>query len=356
MTGDRDVDANDSAGRAILPPELSARHLIRRGVQIVLILLVAVLAVSALPGLDEVRERFANARPAWLLAALAFEAGSMLAFVAAFRGVFCPRMSWRLSFQIAAAEQAANVLLPAGGAGGLALGAWALQRAGMETGHIARRTVAFFLITSAVNFGAVIVAGLALAVGVGGSVAPMLALVPAGLAVAVVVAVVLFARMLPRGADHTGGRLRRILTAGGAALADGIRDAVALVRAGDPLVIAGALGYMAFDIAALGAAFQAFGDGPPVGVLVLAYTVGQLGDLIPVPGGIGGTEGALIGALVIYGTSAPAATAAVLAYRIIQLGLPAVVGTAAFVRLQRTLARSSDPAALCAPMAAGALR
>ena len=60
------------------------------------------------------------------------------------------------------AEQAANVLLPTGGAGGLALGAWALSRIGMPAERIGRRTVAFFLITSSVNFAAVIFAGLGL--------------------------------------------------------------------------------------------------------------------------------------------------------------------------------------------------
>ena len=39
----------------------------------------------------------------------------------------------------------------------------------MQTGHIARRTVAFFLITSLVNLAAVIDAGVALAFGIAGS-------------------------------------------------------------------------------------------------------------------------------------------------------------------------------------------
>jgi hypothetical protein len=54
-----------------------------------------------------------------------------------------PRAPWRLALQVGLAEQGANSLLPAGGAGGLALGAWALHRGGMPKGHIARRTVAF---------------------------------------------------------------------------------------------------------------------------------------------------------------------------------------------------------------------
>ena len=349
---DRDTGPPDGAA---FPPEFDARHLVRRLLQIGLLALVAVVAIATLPGLGEVRERFASGRPAWLLTALALEIGSVLSFVVAFRGVFCRRLNWRLTFDIAASEQAANVLLPAGGAGGLALGAWALKRGGMETGHIARRTVALFLITSSVNFGALIVAGSLLALGIGGSASRALVLVPVGLAALTAVVVISLPRVLPR-RERPRGRLRRALAVAGGAVADGIEDAGALIRARDALVVAGALGYMAFDVAALGVAFLAVGDAPGLGTLLVAYTVGQLGGLIPVPGGIGGTDGALIGAFMLYGTSAPAASAAVLAYRAFQLGVPAVVGTLAFVRLQRTLSQSSDPAALCAPMAAGALR
>ena len=53
-------------------------------------------------------------------------------------------MSWRLNYQIGMSEQGANSILPAGGAGGLALGAWALNRGGMSAAHIGRRSVAFF--------------------------------------------------------------------------------------------------------------------------------------------------------------------------------------------------------------------
>ena len=63
-------------------------------------------------------------------------------------------------------EVGANALLPTGGAGGLALGAWALKRGGMPAHEIARRTVAFFLLTSIANVLGVIVLGIGLAVGV----------------------------------------------------------------------------------------------------------------------------------------------------------------------------------------------
>lgn len=346
-------DAPDQGSPDDLPADLDARHLRRRVAQLTVIAAVVVLAVVSLPGLGDVRDRFAEARPGWLVVCAALELASVLSYVVAFRGVFCPRLPWGFSAEIALAEQAANVLLPAGGAGGLALGAWALRRGGMPVDHIARRSVAFFLVTSSVNFFVAVLFGVGLALGVlPGDPALALALVPAGLAAATIAGVLLLPRLLPNleaGAD--AGRLRRGLVASLRAIAEGVGDAVALVRAREPSVIAGSIGYLAFDVAALGASFAAFGGAPALGTFVLAYVLGQLGGLIPVPGGIGGTDGGLVGALVLFGTPLSAAAAAVLAYRVFQLGLPAVLGTVAFVRLQGTLARSEAPAALCAPLA-----
>lgn len=123
-----------------------------------------------------------------------------------------------------------------------------------------------------------------------------------------------------------------------------------LVRTREPMVIPGAVGYLAFDVAALAAAFAAFGGGPPFAAFVFAYVVGQLGGLIPVPGGIGGTDGGLVAALPLYGSPLSQATAAVLAYSAFQLGIPAILGSIAFVQLRGTLARFEAPAGLCEPI------
>ena len=37
----------------------------------------------------------------------------------------------------------------------------------------------------------------------------------------------------------------------------------------------------------------------------MAYLIGQLGGLLPLQGGIGGIDGGLIGALIVYGVPAP---------------------------------------------------
>jgi hypothetical protein len=45
-----------------------------------------------------------------------------------FRAIFCPHMSWRLSYQIAMTENGVNAVVPAGGAGWLAIGGcWAVR-------------------------------------------------------------------------------------------------------------------------------------------------------------------------------------------------------------------------------------
>jgi hypothetical protein len=81
----------------------------------------------------------------------------------------------------------------------------------------------------------------------------------------------------------------------------------------------------------------------------MAYLIGQLGNWLPVPGGIGGVELGLVGALILYGLPALTATAAVLLYRVIELWIPAVLGIAAFVQLRLLLRRETEAIKLCKP-------
>jgi uncharacterized membrane protein YbhN (UPF0104 family) len=342
-----------------LPHELSPGGFARRAGGLVLVGLVVALLISTLPGLDQVRHRFAHAEPVWLVALFFLEVASCLSYVVAFRGVFCRRLSWRFSYEIGMAEQGTNVLVPAGGVGGLALGAWALRQGGMGADRIARRSVAFFVLTSAPNFICAALFGLALATGVlpgGGPLVLTWAL--GGLAVAAILLVAVLPRIL-RGVGPEAGeaatdegrraRAGRFVRRAAATIAEGVHDAAGLLRAGQPSALLGAIGYMALDVAALAAAFAAFGTTPPFAAFVFAYVIGQLGGLIPLPGGIGGIDGGLIGALTLYGSPLSQATAAVLAYRVVQLGIPAILGAVAFVQLRRTLVREEAPAALCEP-------
>ena len=341
-----------------LPSELGIAGMARRAAGIGLVALAVALLVSTLPGLDQVRERFADAEPLWLIALFALELGSCLSFVMAFRGVFCSRLGWRFSYEIGMAEQGTNVLLPAGGVGGLALGAWALRQGGMSTERIGRRSVAFFVLTSTPNFICAAVLGCALGAGLAPGEGPAVVSAAFGavaLAAIALVAVLprILARVAPPKGTHAEERLSkrvgRFARRAAATLVEGVEDAASLLRDRHPYVILGAIGYMAFDVAALAASFSAFGSTPPVAAFVFAYVIGQLGGLIPVPGGIGGIDGGLIGALALYGSPLAQATAAVLAYRVVQLGIPTILGSVAFLQLRRTLRRDEAPAALCEP-------
>jgi uncharacterized membrane protein YbhN (UPF0104 family) len=321
--------------------------------QVVALLAVIVLVALLAPGLGEVRERLGAAAPGWLAVAVVLEALSCGSYVLMFRGVFCARMSWKTSAQIAWSELAVGSLVPASGAAGLALGAWILHRGGMPADRIARRSVSFFLIKSSVNFVAVAVLGTAMAVGlVGPDRSLLLTALPAALAVAVIALVLAIPRLGPgREPGPDDSRLRRAVVAVRRAVIGGTAEAVEILRSRDLTVLAGAIGYWAFDNAVLWATFEAVGADVPISVVLMGYLIGQLGGLLPLPGGVGGIDGGLIGTLIVYGAPAAATVAAVLAYRIILFWLPLVGGAIAFAMLRRALDRAGRPD-LCVPIPA----
>jgi uncharacterized membrane protein YbhN (UPF0104 family) len=331
-----------------LPDEFSAPRLRRSLVLLTAVVIAVTAAIVLLPGLGSLRSSFMGAQPEWLVLAAVLQLGSCAGYVLVFRGVFCRRMSWRTSTEIGLSELAANSVFSIGGAGGLALGAWILRRGGLPGSFIARRTVAFFLLTSLANVGFLALGGLALATGVlSGSPGLVFGLVPAVVAVAAV-ALALAARQLAGVLARRSMRAR--LAAAARVAADGVDEALRLLRAADPAIALGAAGYLLFDVAMLGVCFAAFGnDVPPAAVLLVAYIVGQLGSLIPIPGGIGGVDAGLIGTLVLYGVDATDAAVAVIAYRGLLLAIPAVLGLPALAVLRRRLRAETHDIAACAP-------
>jgi uncharacterized membrane protein YbhN (UPF0104 family) len=286
-----------------------------------------------------VRDRLAEAEPAWLLIAAALEGLSFASYIVMFGPIFCTGLTWRRSWEIGGAELAMGSLVPASGAGALALGAWVLHRGGMGGERIARRSVAFFLIKSGVNFVAVALIGTALAVGlVGPELSLWLTAFPAAMATLAIVTVAVLPKLGPgEGAHPEASRARRGLAATRRAVIDGIGEARKILRRGDRRVLAGSFGYWFFDNSVLWATFHAFGMSPPITVILLGYLIGQLGGLLPIPGGVGGVDLGLVGALVAYGTSAAGTAAAVFAYHVILFRLPLMVGGIAFTMLRRNM-------------------
>jgi uncharacterized protein (TIRG00374 family) len=336
-----------------MPDEFEPSRLARRTLRIVAVLAVLGLVLLLAPGLGEVRDLLTEARPEWVALAVAFEALSCVSYVLMFRPIFCQHMPWRTSWEIGLSELGAGSIVPASGAGGLALGAWILHEGGMPAQRIASRSVAFFLIKSSVNFIAVAVLGTVMALGlVGPDLSLWLTAVPAAGALLVIAVVLLVPRLgvgAPVPAD--AGRTRKAMREVRKALVGGTAEAVRMVRSRNLLVIAGSLGYWAWDNAVLWATFHAFGLSPPITVILMGYLIGQLGGLLPLPGGIGGIDGGLIGTLIVYGTPAAATAAAVLVYRVILFWLPLLVGAAAFISLRRALNRPDRPELCVVPAA-----
>jgi uncharacterized protein (TIRG00374 family) len=340
-----------------VPEQLSRRKVRKQLLFLSGVVVVVVAVVTLLPGLNGLRARLSHANPAWPVLGAGLKVFSGLGYVAIFRMVFCRRMSWRVSYQIGMSEMGANALLPTGGAGGLALGAWVLRRGGMPTAEIAWRTAAFFMLTSVANVVGVVLIGIGLVVRVlPGETNLALTLLPALIAAAAIVGSLLAGRSsaslhrrLDRNQASGSSRRSTIVLKTLVAIADGVNEAVALLREGNAWLIGGILAYLIFDVLILWATFRAFGAAPSPAILGMAYLIGELGGLIPVPGGIGGVDAGLVGTFVLYKVPIAAAASAVLAYRAIALWVPAILGSAAFVSLRRTLRRESAEIAVCAP-------
>jgi uncharacterized protein (TIRG00374 family) len=129
-------------------------------------------------------------------------------------------------------------------------------------------------------------------------------------------------------------KLLRPLALGPTSMRGGVRFAIYKVFHPDWAMV-GAVTWWAFNIAVLWACFHAFGTPPPLAVLIQAFFVGMLGNLLPLPGGIGGVDGGMIGALAAFGVDAGLAVLAVLAYRLLAFWLPTVPGVIAYFQLRR---------------------
>jgi uncharacterized membrane protein YbhN (UPF0104 family) len=323
-----------------------------------------------LTGLSKTIHRLEGGDKWWLGIGVALEACSFAGYVLLFRAVFTRPggpIGWRTSYQITMAGLVATRLFATAGAGGIALTAWALRRSGMEPRTVVVRMVAFMSLLYFVFAASLLIFGIGLGTGLfpgGGSFA--ITIVPAIIAAAMFLVVAAVA-LLPPDAERrlaarvsSSGKLARVL-AGGAtvpALAgSGIRAALELVRRREAGLL-GAIMWWGFDISVLWAMFHAFGEPPPFPVIVMAYFVGMLGNLLPLPGGLGGVEGAMLGAFAAFGVDVNLALLAVLSYRAIAFWLPTIPGAIAYFQLRRTVARwrseQEEPAPAGARAAGGA--
>ena len=288
----------------------------------------------AVPDLREVLRRASSAAPGWLVLAVALEVGSCLGYVATVRLVM-RRGPAREVRWLAWAEMAFGAVVPIGGAGGLAVGAWAMRAWGIAWSRIANRSAVIFLLTSAVNAAVMVLAGFGVGAGLGkGTTSIWYGLVPAIVALVGLVLFMALPLLVDRDAPVRG---RRPFGPAVRRLTDWVADTEALAFSPNWRLL-GTVGYLVLDIAVLWVCLRAVGDTPPVVAVVAGYQIGYLANLVPVPGGIGVLDGGLLGALLLFGLPPAQTAAAVVLYHAIALWVPALGGTIGFGRLRRTVA------------------
>jgi len=296
----------------------------------------------AVPDLRTALDKLGHADPSLIGAAVVLELLSCVGYAVLFGLVF-GMLDRRLTSRLSLSELAVNSVVSVSGLAGIALGAWVLRSKGVSVERIARRSVLIFVLTSAVNVGAVVLIGVPMWLGLlPGSRRALLTLLPAAVALGLILGTLALAAWARRAAGRAAGGRREVALK---AIGDGVADALALIRAHDWRLL-GAVAYWLLDNVALFACIGAFGEAPSFWVVAMAYLVGMLANSIPIPAGMLAVEGSLVGMLLLFGVRpASHVVVAVVIYRAISLWIPAAIGSLAFLSLRREIGKPLAPEA-----------
>jgi uncharacterized membrane protein YbhN (UPF0104 family) len=299
-----------------------------------LLVALGVALIAAVPALRGVPRQIARIGPGWAAAGVGLELASALSFVVVFR-LFFDRLAARDARALAWTEEGSGALLPSGGAGGLAIGAWLIRLTGAPLRWIVRRSAGLFFLGAAVSSAALVGSGLALIAGAPGPHDFPRVVLPTVIAAAATLLIAALPGML-----RSRSRTPRWL----GAVASGVREAERITFNRRPSWrLLGAIGYLGFDVAVLWVTLKGVGHAPSVSVVILAYSIGYAANSLPVPGGIGVLDAGLTGALVLSGVSPARAAAAVIVYHAIAFWIPGLGGLLAYLRLRPRLLQAAQP-------------
>ena len=274
----------------------------------------------------EVIAQLGDLNPDWVLAAVGLELGSCLSYVIVFRRFF-PEPPRTVSRQVAWIAMGAGAVLPGGNISSAAATGWLLRRHGIGTQRLIERCAALLCLLTAFGFFVNGVAGVLLLVGVPGGPHD---LAHAGVPILVSLFVLSLAALAMAAAHRIGPGAPRLLRG----IAEGLKGAWGSV--GSPhWRLLGAAGYLLLDIGALWAACAATGHSLGFSAIVIAYCIGYLATVIPMPAGLGVLDSGLAASLVLYGLPPAASVGAVLVYHAIAIWVPGVGGLIAWMPTRR---------------------
>ena len=312
------------------------------------------LIVKLIPDLRRALRSLRHLSWEWAAALVVLEIVSEIGFAVSWRGIVDPDglldQSGRRHMDTRAAwvQLGAGTVLPGGSWAGAGFGAWILHRLGMTAQVIAEREFNLSFLNTAIDALVLVIVGSGMATGAfsaGHSLS--LTALPAAAAAAAVIGAALAARGASRLTGPPGSTRSKVARAIGI-VAKAVQDTRQLPRRpGGVRVVAGAVGYLAFDALLLWTAFFAVNSDPQPGpaVVVMAYIIGALGGSLPLPAGVG-TVGGITAMLILYGVGHGAALAAVVLYEATGLIVPLVGGAIAYPTLRHTFGPpGSDPGA-----------
>jgi uncharacterized membrane protein YbhN (UPF0104 family) len=271
----------------------------------------------------------------WVAAAVGLELASCLSYVVVFRRFF-PEASRRLSRRVAWIAMGAGAILPGGNFSSAAATGLLLRHQRPGARGLVERCGALLCFLTLFGFAVNGVVGVLLLVGVGRGPHDLAhAGIPVLVSLFVIGSATLAMLVGRRFATRVPAPVRAVVES-----LEGARDSLFAPH----WRLLGAGGFLCLDMAALWAACRATGH--PLGVLALAlaYFIGYLATMIPMPAGLGVLDSGLAGALVLYGFSPAASVGAVLVYHAISIWVPCLGGFTAWL-LTRGAPRVSAAAA-----------
>lgn len=295
---------------------------------------------------SQVTGAIAGMNPVWLLAAVVLELASCLSYVVVFRRFF-PEPPRPVSRQVAWIAMGAGAVLPGGNFSSAATTGWLLRDHGIGARPLLERCGALLCFLTLFGFFINGIAGMLLLFGIGHGPHD---LEHTGIPILVsmfVIGVAVTAMAIGRRSGERAPKAARSV----AASLEGAWEALSRPH----WRMLGAAGFLWLDMAALWAACRATGH--PIGLLALAvaYFVGYLATMIPIPAGLGVLDSGLAGALVLYGFAPAASVGAVLVYHAIAVWVPGLGGLISWLPArggQRASAAAPHPPAKPEPAVA----
>jgi uncharacterized membrane protein YbhN (UPF0104 family) len=321
-------------------PAIRPRNRMRSSVRVLGSALLSIVSVGVLLWVAppaRVIGSIGDMNPLWLFAAFALEIGSCLSYVVIFRRFF-PEPPRKTGRRVAWIAMGTSAVLPGGNLSSPATIGWLLRRHGIGARRLVERCGALLSFLILFGFAVNGLAGAFLLVGIGhgphdlehAGIPILVSFFVIGSAVAVML---------------VGRRYRGRYATTARSIAASLEGAwTSLSRPHWRLL--GAAGFLWLDIAALWAACRATGHHVGALALAVAYFIGYVATMIPMPAGLGVLDSGLAGALVLYGFSPAASVGAVLVYHAISVWVPGLGGLVAWLPTRaKPLTGAATPAA-----------